>query len=97
MQILEFGHAYLAPGNMHLTIEKVGNELRTKLLDTKKVTNVPLPSDAVFGVVPSEAVGELGVNVKIGVVFAGIIYLFKISIHEYIRCCFIWLCRQSIN
>lgn len=34
--ILEKGHAYLAPGNMHLTIEKYANEYRTKLLDTKK-------------------------------------------------------------
>jgi two-component system chemotaxis response regulator CheB len=36
--ILEKGHAYLAPGNMHLTIEKYGNNFRTKLLDAKKVS-----------------------------------------------------------
>ncbi len=36
--ILENGHAYLAPGNMHLTIEKYGNQYKTKLLDTVKVS-----------------------------------------------------------
>lgn len=36
--ILEKGHAYLAPGNMHLTIIKSGTEYKTKLLDTKKVS-----------------------------------------------------------
>lgn len=47
-QILEFGHAYLAPGNMHLTIEKIGNELRTKLLDTKKVSQHKPSVDVLF-------------------------------------------------
>ena len=36
--ILEKGHAYLAPGNMHLTIEKARLGYRIKLLDTKKVS-----------------------------------------------------------
>lgn len=36
--VLEKGHAYLAPGNMHLTIEKSGLEYKTKLLDAKKVS-----------------------------------------------------------
>ncbi|MBU3014821.1 chemotaxis-specific protein-glutamate methyltransferase CheB [Poseidonibacter lekithochrous] len=36
--ILENGHAYLAPGNMHLTIVKSGLDYKTKLLDTKKVS-----------------------------------------------------------
>lgn len=36
--VLEKGHAYLAPGNMHLTIEKSGLGYKTKLLDTKKVS-----------------------------------------------------------
>ncbi len=36
--ILEDGHAYLAPGNMHLTIERYGNQYKTKLLDTVKVS-----------------------------------------------------------
>ena len=36
---LEKGHAYLAPGNMHLTIEKNSNGVyKTKLLDTVKVS-----------------------------------------------------------
>ncbi|RXI24980.1 protein-glutamate methylesterase/protein-glutamine glutaminase [Aliarcobacter trophiarum] len=47
-QILEFGHAYLAPGNMHLTIEKVGNVLRTKLLDAKKVSQHKPSVDVLF-------------------------------------------------
>ncbi len=36
--ILEKGHAYLAPGNQHLTIEKQGSSYVTKLLDTIKVS-----------------------------------------------------------
>ena len=37
--ILENGHAYLAPGNMHLSIEKISNGVyKTKLLDTLKVS-----------------------------------------------------------
>ncbi len=36
--LLEKGHAYLAPGNMHLTIVKSGLGFKTKLLDTKKVS-----------------------------------------------------------
>lgn len=46
--ILEKGHAYLAPGNMHLTIEKYGNEYRTKLLDTKKVSQHKPSVDVMF-------------------------------------------------
>ncbi|OCL86643.1 protein-glutamate methylesterase/protein-glutamine glutaminase [Arcobacter porcinus] len=47
-QTLEYGHAYLAPGNMHLTIEKVGNILRTKLLDSKKVSQHKPSVDVLF-------------------------------------------------
>lgn len=46
--ILKKGHAYLAPGNMHLTIEKQGNELVTKLLDTKKVSQHKPSVDVLF-------------------------------------------------
>lgn len=46
--ILEKGHGYLAPGNMHLTIEKVGNEYKTKLLDTKKVSQHKPSVDVLF-------------------------------------------------
>ncbi len=46
--ILEKGHGYLAPGNMHLTIEKVGKEYRTKLLDTKKVSQHKPSVDVLF-------------------------------------------------
>ncbi|MDD3008498.1 MAG: chemotaxis response regulator protein-glutamate methylesterase [Arcobacter sp.] len=46
--ILEKGHAYLAPGNMHLTIEKYANEYRTKLLDTKKVSQHKPSVDVLF-------------------------------------------------
>ena len=46
--ILEKGHGYLAPGNMHLTIEKYGNEYKTKLLDTKKVSQHKPSVDVLF-------------------------------------------------
>jgi two-component system chemotaxis response regulator CheB len=46
--ILEIGHAYLAPGNMHLTIEKHGKEYITKLLDTKKVSQHKPSVDVLF-------------------------------------------------
>ncbi len=46
--ILEKGHGYLAPGNMHLSIEKYGNEYRTKLLDTKKVSQHKPSVDVLF-------------------------------------------------
>ena len=46
--ILKKGHAYLAPGNMHLTIEKVGSEYKTKLLDTKKVSQHKPSVDVLF-------------------------------------------------
>lgn len=45
---LKRGHAYLAPGNMHLTIEKYRNEYRTKLLDTKKVSQHKPSVDVLF-------------------------------------------------
>ena len=47
--ILENGHAYLAPGNMHLTIEKNSSgQLRTKLLDTLKVSHHKPSVDVLF-------------------------------------------------
>ena len=46
--ILQKGHGYLAPGNMHLTIEKVGNDYKTKLLDTKKVSQHKPSVDVMF-------------------------------------------------
>ena len=46
--ILAKGHGYLAPGNMHLTIEKIGNEYKTKLLDTKKVSQHKPSVDVLF-------------------------------------------------
>ncbi len=45
---LERGHAYLAPGNMHLTIEKFGSTYRTKLLDTTKVSQHKPSVDVLF-------------------------------------------------
>ncbi|EFU69236.1 chemotaxis response regulator protein-glutamate methylesterase [Aliarcobacter butzleri] len=45
---LEKGHAYLAPGNMHLTIEKYGNDFKTRLLDTKKVSQHKPSVDVLF-------------------------------------------------
>ena len=46
--VLQRGHAYLAPGNMHLTIEKYANELKTKLIDTKKVSQHKPSVDVLF-------------------------------------------------
>ncbi len=46
--ILQKSHAYLAPGNMHLTIEKRGNEYITKLLDTAKVSRHKPSVDVMF-------------------------------------------------
>ncbi|QKF82062.1 chemotaxis response regulator protein-glutamate methylesterase [Halarcobacter ebronensis] len=46
--ILEKGHAYLAPGNMHLTIEKCSAGYRTKLLDTVKVSHHRPSVDVLF-------------------------------------------------
>lgn len=47
--ILEQGHAYLAPGNMHLTIEKgAGGVYKTKLLDTVKVSHHKPSVDVLF-------------------------------------------------
>jgi two-component system chemotaxis response regulator CheB len=46
--ILEKGCAYLAPGNMHLTIEKSGSNYITKLLDTVKVSRHKPSVDIMF-------------------------------------------------
>ncbi|MEA2017745.1 MAG: chemotaxis-specific protein-glutamate methyltransferase CheB [Campylobacterota bacterium] len=46
--ILEKGHAYLAPGNMHLTIEKKGSSYVGKLLDTTKVSRHKPSVDMMF-------------------------------------------------
>lgn len=47
-ELLEKGCGYLAPGNMHLTIEKIGNNYKTKLLDTKKVSQHKPSVDVLF-------------------------------------------------
>jgi len=46
--LLEDGHAYLAPGNMHLSIERFGMNYKTKLLDTKKVSQHKPSVDILF-------------------------------------------------
>ncbi len=46
--ILERGFAYLAPGNMHLIIEKSGNSYITRLLDTVKVSRHKPSVDVMF-------------------------------------------------
>ncbi|WP_044414795.1 CheB methylesterase domain-containing protein [Halarcobacter anaerophilus] len=47
--VLENGHAYLAPGNMHLTIEKgTAGVYKTKLLDTIKVSHHRPSVDVLF-------------------------------------------------
>ena len=60
--VLEKGHAYLAPGNMHLTIEKYGNEYKTRLLDTKKVSQHKPSVDVMFRSV-NNTVGGLAMAV----------------------------------
>ena len=46
--ILEKGHGYLAPGNMQKKKKKIGNEYKTKLLDTKKVSQHKPSVDVLF-------------------------------------------------
>jgi len=46
--ILEKGHAYLAPGNMHLIIEKQGSSYVGKLLDITKVSRHKPSVDIMF-------------------------------------------------
>ncbi len=55
--ILEKGHAYLAPGNMHLTIEKKGNDYVTKLLDITKVSRHKPSVDMLFRSINNSAGG----------------------------------------
>ena len=62
--ILEKGHGYLAPGNMHLTLEKIGNEYKTKLLDTKKVSQHKPSVDVLFRSV-NNTVGSAAMAVMI--------------------------------
>lgn len=46
--ILEKGHAYLAPGNMHLIVEKKGSSYVGKLLDVTKVSRHKPSVDIMF-------------------------------------------------
>jgi len=46
--ILQKGHAYLAPGNQHLTLEKKGSDYIIKLLDTVKVSRHKPSVDIMF-------------------------------------------------
>ena len=46
--ILEEGHAYLAPGNMHLIVEKQGSEYVGKLFDVSKVSRHKPSVDVMF-------------------------------------------------
>jgi two-component system chemotaxis response regulator CheB len=55
--VLQKGHAYLAPGNMHLVIEKKGNDYVTKLLDITKVSRHKPSVDMLFRSVNNSAGG----------------------------------------
>jgi two-component system chemotaxis response regulator CheB len=55
--VLEKGNAYLAPGNMHLVIEKKGNDYVTKLLDVAKVSRHKPSVDILFRSVNNSAGG----------------------------------------
>jgi two-component system chemotaxis response regulator CheB len=46
--LLEKGNAYLAPGNMHLSIEKRGTQFYTKLLDGPKISRHKPSVDVLF-------------------------------------------------
>ncbi len=46
--ILEKGHAYLAPGNMHLVVEKKGSSYIGRLLDTTRVSRHKPSVDIMF-------------------------------------------------
>jgi len=46
--IIQRGHAYLAPGNMHMTLEKKGSSYIIKLLDTFKVSRHKPSVDVMF-------------------------------------------------
>jgi two-component system chemotaxis response regulator CheB len=46
--ILEKGHAYLAPGNMHLIVEKTGNNYKAKLFDAPRISRHKPSVDAMF-------------------------------------------------
>ena len=46
--VLQKGHAYLAPGNMHLAVEKRGADYVTKLLDITKVSRHKPSVDVMF-------------------------------------------------
>jgi two-component system, chemotaxis family, protein-glutamate methylesterase/glutaminase len=58
--LIERGHAYLSPGNMHLTVEKKGNgTFVTKLLDTVKVSHHRPSVDVMFRSVNNEVGGSV--------------------------------------
>ncbi len=57
--ILERGHAYLAPGNMHLTIEKHAGVYKTKLLDVSKVSQHKPSVDVLFRSVNNSVGGSV--------------------------------------
>ncbi|MEA3512438.1 MAG: chemotaxis-specific protein-glutamate methyltransferase CheB [Campylobacterota bacterium] len=54
---LEKGHAYLAPGNMHLIVEKHGSDYIGKLLDSKKVSRHKPSVDIMFRSINNSAGG----------------------------------------
>ncbi|MCK5111015.1 MAG: chemotaxis-specific protein-glutamate methyltransferase CheB [Arcobacteraceae bacterium] len=55
--VLQKGNAYLAPGNMHLVIEKRGNDYVTKLLDVTRVSRHKPSVDILFRSVNNSAGG----------------------------------------
>lgn len=55
--LLERGHAYLAPGNMHLVVEKKGSNYVGRLLDGEKVSRHKPSVDVLFRSVNNSAGG----------------------------------------
>jgi two-component system chemotaxis response regulator CheB len=55
--ILQSGHAYLAPGNMHMVIEKQSNNYIAKLLDAPRVSRHKPSVDVMFRSVNNSAGG----------------------------------------
>lgn len=63
---LQEGHAYIAPGDRHLVVQKAGIELRTQLTDGEKVHSCRPAVDVLFG-----SVARLGVGGVTAVVLTG--------------------------
>ncbi|PJZ85319.1 protein-glutamate methylesterase/protein-glutamine glutaminase [Leptospira harrisiae] len=66
-EILQMGHVYIAPGNYHLGIQKIGSEYYTKIFQTDKKNGHRPSVDVLF-----ESASELGIaDNSIGIILTG--------------------------